>query len=137
MTRDIIKLAIHSYIIRSFIYRIEKYVWDKWECRKSAAMRCCLSLNTFYIHFMSYVYICIKLYESINQSFFIDSQTYVKLRCIARASNNLKFLLPYVTLPFSSVFTVNDLPCKYNPKIYFESNKIKHNNPFEQHFKPI
>ena len=45
MTRDIIKLAIHSYIISSFIYRIEKYVKDKWECRKSAAVRCCLSLS--------------------------------------------------------------------------------------------
>ena len=45
MTRDIIKLAIHSYIMSSFIYRIEKYVKDKWECRKSAAVRCCLSLS--------------------------------------------------------------------------------------------
>ena len=48
MARDIIKLASHSYMISSFLYPIEKYVKDKRECRKSAAVQCCLSLRIDY-----------------------------------------------------------------------------------------
>ena len=54
MTRNIIKLAIHSYIISSFIYRIEKYVKDKWGCRKSAAMHTDVYESPFLHTFFSF-----------------------------------------------------------------------------------